>query len=273
MHLVKKSVLNILQKNGYELFDKKSHNSDIHELLKVREKSVQYIKELINVYNKVIFQSDYIPQDDTNLSLFSNLLGTDIVEAIYILHYLNKTKRLEGDICEFGVAQGRTSVLLANSILDVNKKLWLYDSFEGLPKPTEEDILKDDIFGLGSMEAYEGKMSCPEDMVLQQMKSYSIPHNKFNIIKGFVENTLSNNSPELVCFAYVDFDFYQPIRTTLDHLDKILVKGGVVIVDDYDFFSEGAKKAVEEFMKTQEGNYNLTLPISQNSHFCILEKV
>ena len=36
--------------------------------------------------------------------------------------------------------------------------LHLFDSFEGLPMPTERDQLKDDIFALGSMAAYAGAM-------------------------------------------------------------------------------------------------------------------
>ena len=53
---------------------------------------------------------------------------------------------------------------------------------------------------------------------------------------------------------YVDFDFYSPISVALRFLNKRLVTGGVIVVDDYGFFSSGAKTAVDEFLK--EYGYN-----------------
>ena len=73
---------------------------------------------------------------------------------------------MSGDICEFGVAQGTTSALMSNEIKGLKERnLWLFDSFEGLPMPTEKDQLKDDIFSLGSIEAYKGTMACGIDQV------------------------------------------------------------------------------------------------------------
>ncbi len=76
-----------------------------------------------------------------------------------VLH-LNRALGLDGDVCEFGVAQGATSALIANEIRGTEKDLWLFDSFEGLPKPTDHDILIDDIFNLGSIDRYQGTMAC-----------------------------------------------------------------------------------------------------------------
>ena len=82
--------------------------------------------------------------------------------AVYIIDLLMKTAMLEGEVCEMGVAGGFKSRLLADEIIESNRELWLFDSFAGLPKPTGEDRLMDDIFGLGSMEAYAGTMKHPE---------------------------------------------------------------------------------------------------------------
>lgn len=64
----------------------------------------------------------------------AKLLGTQISEAMYILVFLHRSLELDGDVCEFGVAQGATSALLANEIRTTQKNLWLFDSFKGLPK-------------------------------------------------------------------------------------------------------------------------------------------
>ncbi len=121
-----------------------------------------------------------------------------------------KKGALLGDVCEFGVAQGETSALIANEILHSSKMLHLFDSFEGLPKPTDKDRLKDDIFSLGKMEAYTGKMSCSEDMVLARLRAIDFPQDRFCIHKGFVEKILMSHNkshlPNRISFAYVDLD-------------------------------------------------------------------
>ena len=47
----------------------------------------------------------------------------------------------------------------------------MYDSFKGLPKASDKDILKDDIFNLGKIENYEGKMSHAETKVIKELNS------------------------------------------------------------------------------------------------------
>lgn len=47
----------------------------------------------------------------------------------------------------------------------------------------------------------------------------------------------------------MDFDFYNPIKVALDFLHRVTPIGAIIIVDDYDFFSTGAKKAANEFVE------------------------
>ena len=83
---------------------------------------------------------------------------------------------MDGDVCEFCVAQGETSALIANEISGcLEKILHLFDSFEGLPKPSDKDKLKDDIFALGNIDKYAGTMKCPEAMVLSRLAAISFP--------------------------------------------------------------------------------------------------
>ena len=96
---------------------------------------------------------------------------------------------------------------------------------------------------------------------------------KTKIIKGFIEQTIHTpNLPEKVCFAYIDFDFYEPILIALQYLDRVLQPGGFVIVDDYNFFSEGVKIAVDEFYSVNRERYELTFPVKSAGFFCILRK-
>ena len=149
-------------------------------------------------------------------------IGTSIGEAIYVIRYLHDAMRCPGDICEFGVGQGATSALLAAEILSIpERKLWLFDSFEGLPDPGPEDKLIDDIFSLGSMSSYKGKMASPQDKCGRNCGWSGFPEIRTKLKKGWVkETTKSDDVPERVAFAYVDLDFYDPIREALNFLDE-----------------------------------------------------
>jgi hypothetical protein len=61
------------------------------------------------------------------------LQSTQPSEAYFIIQSLEDTRTITGDICEFDVAQGLTSALIANEISTNSKKIFhLFDSFEGL---------------------------------------------------------------------------------------------------------------------------------------------
>jgi O-methyltransferase len=233
----------------------------------------EVIREVYSLYRYSIFP-DLPELNDERLRLFRRLIGTNISEAVYIIHSLAASMPLSGDICEFGVAQGTTSALMAYEIMNTTKNIWLFDSFKGLPMPTEKDLLKDDVCGLGTIGAYQGTMACGVDMVTGELHSIDFPPKRAKVIAGFIEETIHQpNLPTEVCFAYVDFDFYEPILVALQFLDRCLMKNGQVIIDDYDFFSTGAKTAVDEFVSAHGSRWEFTLPIPGAGHFAILRKV
>ena len=210
------------------------------------------------------------------IDLMTKLIGTPIGEAFYMIAHLQKSLHLFGDVCEFGVAQGATSALLANEIRSTEKTLWLFDSFKGLGKPSEKDLLIDDIFNLGTIDKYEGKMVSRVEEVESRLKAIAFPSSRVKVIAGFIEDTIkSTDLPEKVCFAYVDFDFYGPISIALRFLNEHLVVGGFIVVDDYGFFSSGAKTAVDEFLGEYRHIYDTIVPAqfaNQSAPFLVLQK-
>jgi hypothetical protein len=249
------------------------HNSEINNPALLQSKYQAVINETVYLFEA---NNGYkLPENLLRTRLLSNLLGTNISEGLSIITCLNKALAMQGDVCEFGVAQGTTSALMANEIIGFkDKNLWLFDSFEGLPMPTEKDQLKDDIFSLGSMEAYKGTMACGLDQVSARLEEISFPKSNTKVIPGFIEQTINlKNLPEKVCFAYVDFDFYEPILIALNFLHNRMDTGCYVVVDDYDWFSTGAKTAVDEFFQQHKNSYKLTIPDKTLGHFAILEKI
>jgi len=254
---------------GYELHrssDQRVSFNNFRNLSQAYEQRLNEVNEIALAVNEI------------RPELLARLSGTLPAEAYYIIHALEQSKTIEGDICEFGVAQGETSALIANEIAAGSKTFHLFDSFEGLPKPTAEDQLKDDIFSLGSMEAYYGEMSFPEDMVLARLNAISFPENRLVLHKGFIDKVLENDSnlPEKVSFAFVDFDFYEPIKQALEYLHQVTSKGSIIIVDDYDYFSTGAKTATDEFveaMNSDQAIYECLVPNTHYGYFAVVSRI
>lgn len=229
--------------------------------------------EIEELYRHFLFPA--LPKREGRARDLSDLIGTTVSEAIYVIKNLHDGLKVAGDICEFGVAQGATSRLLASEIMPLaERKFWLFDSFEGLPAPSKEDRLIHDIFKLGTMEKYKGTMASPETEVLSKLASVKFPRERIVVKKGWVKDTIKGGDlPEKVAFAYVDFDFYDPIKDALEFLDTRMPAGGRIVVDDYGFFSEGAQLAVDQFVAAAGDRYKFEMPLPFAGHFCVLSKV
>lgn len=239
----------------------------------LREITSHLISELISKSNSKIIDKSI--SKDKIFSLIEDLKGTSYVESLKIIESVILTMNINGDICEFGVAQGKTSKLISYIIKNTKKKIYLFDSFKGLPKPSKKDILKNDVFNLGKIDSYEGKMSHNESKVISELKSIGIDLNKVEINKGFfnVANIHKYNFPKNISFAYIDFDFYQPTLDVLNFIEDKLCKGSIFIVDDYDFFSTGAKTALDEWNNTHKEKYKTKIIKTNNSSFAIVKKL
>jgi O-methyltransferase len=237
--------------------------------------STQYSEAIAEVHgylSELVFPK--LPAREGRLKLMTQLMGTQPSEAMYLLWYLHQTLDLEGDVCEFGVAMGQTSALLANELFESDKTLWLFDSFQGLPAPSNQDQLIDDIFDLGSMGRYQGVMASSINEVQGRLQQIGFPRQRTQIVPGWLENTIRQNKlPAQVCFAYVDLDLYQPVLTALTFLRTRMPAGGVIVVDDYGFFSAGCQAAVDEFMVSASAEFEFITPPRIAGHFVILRRV
>jgi hypothetical protein len=281
----RKVIRHIVRAFGYDIVPiAPAYLSGASSILQVREVELAYCnemrkihcrdaKEIEDLYRHFVFPS--LPRSAGRPELLNELIGTSVGEAIYIVHYLHASLAGPGDICEFGVAQGATSRLLAAEILTLGqRKLWLFDSFQGLPAPGAEDKLKNDIFNLGSMRRYEGTMASHESEVIAKLNAIGFPQNRTKIKKGWFGDVIkSDDLPRQVAFAYVDFDFYEPIKQVLQFLGERMCPGGHIIVDDYGYFSEGAERAVDEFLSHVGASFKFERPLSIAGHFCILSKL
>ncbi|WP_188221564.1 TylF/MycF/NovP-related O-methyltransferase [Flavobacterium pokkalii] len=182
-----------------------------------------------------------------------------IVSLIHAVKYID-VNNIEGDIVECGVWRGGsigTCILALNKINRRDKKIWLFDTFEGMNKPTEVDL---DINGNLACERMDKEnvetswlwAKAEIDIVKENINRYNYPLQNINFIEGVVEKTLLlDNLPEKISLLRLDTDWYESTKIELEILYPKLVSGGILIIDDYGHW-EGCKKAVDEFFEKLE---------------------
>jgi hypothetical protein len=81
------------------------------------------------------------------------------------------------------------------------------------------------------------------------MAQVGYPAERIHYHPGLVEETIPGGAPEQIALLRLDTDWYASTKHELDHLYDRVPSGGVVIIDDYDYW-EGSRKAVDEFVAT-----------------------
>ncbi len=181
-----------------------------------------------NLLKKHRIMSDQIRPDEM-LVLLSSL------EAVL-------QQNIAGDVVELGCYEGTSALFEARMIAELKseKKLWLYDSFEGLPAKTEQDSsVLGEAFKAGELKASKAVLA--KNFVKAGLK---IPEIK----RAWFYELDPEDLPEQICFAFLDGDFYESIMDSFKLVWPKMTKGGVIIVDDYQNPKlPGAKTAVDEF--------------------------
>ncbi len=172
--------------------------------------------------------------------------------------------RLPGAFVEAGCALGGSSILIA-SIKAPERPLLVYDVFDTIPPPTEEDpqdvhdryrtIAEGKSRGIDG-DTYYGYMKDLYAVVCGSFRDFEIDCDKrrVSLIKGLVQDTMKVDCP--VAFAHIDVDWYDPVMTCLQRLLPNLVVGGSVILDDYHDWG-GCRKAADEHLSGAAGAFAL----------------
>ena len=187
---------------------------------------------------------------DANKLLAKHRLVSDqvsISEVKIIIDQLNKTieNGIAGDVVEFGCYKGTTSLFLMRVLVEAGevakRKLWLYDSFAGLPAKSEADIS-----GLGD-EFKEGELAATKAEVIHNFVHANLP--KPIIKKGWFSELVEADVPGRIAFAYFDGDYYESIKDSFRLCGNKLAPGAIIVVDDYtNQRLPGVARAVDEWM-------------------------
>jgi O-methyltransferase len=178
------------------------------------------------------------------------------VQRLYALNqavnYISKNK-ISGDIVECGVWRGGSSMMSALTLLegkDTARNLYLYDTFEGMSEPTNDDV---SMTGALAEKTWQSIDKCDADLndVQTNMKQTNYPFSKIHFVQGKVEQTIPETIPSSIALLRLDTDWYESTYHELVHLFPRLVTGGVLIIDDYGHW-QGARKAVDQYFAEQK---------------------
>ena len=152
--------------------------------------------------------------------------------------------RIAGDLIETGVWRGGAcifmrAVLAAHEIPD--RKVFVADSFEGLPKPS---LTAD----AGDIHHTYRFLAVSQQEVEENFRRYGLLDDRVVFLKGWFKDTLPTAPITALSILRLDGDMYESTLDGLSNLYPKLSPGGFCIVDDYGL--AGCEKAVNEYRHT-----------------------
>lgn len=168
------------------------------------------------------------------------------VRGLNIYHLLSQVLLLgvPGEVVELGCHAGDAAVLMQKILMEFQsaKQLHLYDSFQGLPNPSEKDHTE------FSNPFQKGSLCAKEATLINRFKDEKLAPPR--IYAGWFEELLPAHLPDQICFAHLDGDLYQSIKVSLEAIFPRLTPNAIVVIDDYGWeFLPGVKQACDEFFK------------------------
>jgi len=162
-----------------------------------------------------------------------------------------------GDFVECGVWKGGSAMLMAATLKKLGSKardIWLYDTFEGMSQPSEKDANYEGAEAGHLLKKTRKDASdsvwcySPLKDVEDNMQKTGYPPNHLKLVQGKIEDTVPSNLPSgPIALLRLDTDWYESTLHEMKHFFPLLVRGGVLIVDDYGHWM-GAKRAIDEYL-------------------------
>jgi len=176
------------------------------------------------------------------------------VEALFALYSgVNYVldRNILGDFVECGVWRGGSSLLVALILKQrgvTERKVVLYDTFSGMPAPTEFDVDKYGRTGFQMMEEYADDIgwcyaSLEDVSSVFKEQDFDFP---VELIEGDVMATLPKQQLSSISLLRLDTDWYESTALEYELLYPKLSTGGVLIIDDYGVWA-GSRKATDDY--------------------------
>jgi len=189
--------------------------------------------------------------------------------ARFITHYelFKKVYELPGIIIDLGVFRGASLFTWAKLCeifcpTDVRKTVYGFDTFEGFPTIMEEDGTEEVDYDKHPGGYYAG--STVEKDLQIAIEAMDIDRHiaevpRIKLIKGDACVTIpdfvkSFGNGLRICLLNLDLDLYEPTKVALDCFMPFMVKGGIIIADEYAVKTFGGEsKALDDWFQENRG--------------------
>lgn len=162
-----------------------------------------------------------------------------------------------GDLIETGVWRGGATIFMRAMLKvlgDKTRKVWVADSFEGLPEPDPVKYPREAAsYKSAAMVKYYNRLAVGIEDVKANFAAFGMLDDQVEFLKGWFCDTLPVAPIERLSVMRLDGDYYESTMDALTNLYDKLSPGGFVIIDDYgeDTWTY-CRKAVEDF-RTSRG--------------------
>lgn len=157
-------------------------------------------------------------------------------------------ENISGDLIETGVWRGGACIFM-RAVLEVHgitdRKVFVADSFEGLPKPNLDKYPSDQ---QSFWHLHNDYLGVSEEKVRENFERYGLLDDQVEFIKGWFKDSLPNAPLEKLAVLRLDGDMYESTMDVLTHLYPKLSVGGFCIIDDYGLKEDSCRKAVHDYM-------------------------
>ena len=155
---------------------------------------------------------------------------------------------VSGDLIEAGVWRGGAGILM-RAVLKAHggddRRVWLADSFRGLPPPSPDRYPAD----AGDLHHTVPELAVSLEEVKANFARYELLDDRVRFLPGWFRDTLPQAPIERLALIRIDADMYESTLNALEALYPKLTPGGFVIVDDYGGVP-GCRQAVDDFRTT-----------------------
>jgi hypothetical protein len=172
-----------------------------------------------------------------------SMMGKIRMNNLYQCLTTIQQKGIPGDLIECGVWRGGGTILMAGFARVygwVDRKIFVADSFEGLPKPSLKQDQNLDL----SKDVYP-ELAISLEAVQDNFRAYDLLSEQIIFLKGWFKDTLSDVRIKQLALLRLDGDLYESTMDGLTHLYDKVVSGGFIIVDDFGI--KNCEQAVKDF--------------------------
>ncbi len=156
-------------------------------------------------------------------------------------------EEVPGDLVEAGVWRGGSAIMMRATLAvqgDRHRRVWLADSFAGLPPPDPERHPTDrgvDYTGYDQLAVGIGR-------VRESFRRYRLLDERVQFLPGWFADTLPAAPIETIAVLRLDGDLYSSTIDALEALYPKLAPGGFCIVDDYGAL-DTCRRAVSDYRR------------------------